>query len=119
MATAAVPKAEQRLQMFGAALRASADALAAAVEVLKQVSAGIEQAEAERATAPDDPAFSIKETAAGLGISSASVRNLIKSGRLKAEHHGGTLWRVRRSEIQAYLRRIAGGSPARLIQRGK
>lgn len=53
-------------------------------------------------------AFGIRQTAVILHVSEASVRNWIRSGKVKAFRVGPKLWRVPRSE----LARIRGAREA-------
>lgn len=50
--------------------------------------------------------LTLAETAKELGVSEASVRNLVHSGALKAERHGPRFYRVTPADLAAYRKRI-------------
>jgi excisionase family DNA binding protein len=53
--------------------------------------------------ATSDPYITIDQTAAYLGVTSMSIRNMIHDGRLKAYQLGPRVVRLRLSEIDAAL----------------
>jgi excisionase family DNA binding protein len=63
---------------------------------------------AARRTAADasPPDMSIQDTARYLGLTPKAVRSMISDGRLRAYRLGARVIRLRRSEIDAALRRV-------------
>ncbi len=49
-----------------------------------------------------DPEYSIEEVAEALGVSHGTVRERIRTGKLKARREG-KLYRIRKSDFEAYV----------------
>lgn len=89
------------------ALLAARQSLAAALVLLDMEIEEDRRRTEEPAPAAGDDVLTPKEVAAELKVSRGTVFNLIKSGRLRAEEVKPRLYRITRSELNAYRRRIS------------
>jgi hypothetical protein len=101
-APAPMPTVAQALRMLSTTLE-QMTALA------KAMADQLEEERSREAEAQQRGSLSNLEFAEEFGISEASVRNLVKAGRIKAEWHGKSWYRIPRSEVFAYRRRISRG----------
>ena len=53
----------------------------------------------------NDPLFNTRQAAAYMGVTPEHIRNLIAEGKLKSEDAGTNDYRLRLSELDAYLKR--------------
>jgi excisionase family DNA binding protein len=54
--------------------------------------------------------FSVKEVAELLGVNEETIRRAIRNKNLKAAQFGGKHYKISRTDLSAYYRRLGGGS---------